>query len=74
MKHNNQHRIKWITLFFLIITGVLLFAAIFIFLVSGSDEKVDNYNQCIKAKDAKILEIYPEQCVFNGKTFTNPTP
>lgn len=32
---------------------------------------ITNYQECIAAKDALILETYPEQCVVNGQKFTN---
>jgi hypothetical protein len=33
---------------------------------------VDSYETCAAAGNP-ILETYPEQCVANGKTYTNPT-
>lgn len=32
---------------------------------------ITNYQECIAAKDALILETYPEQCVVNSQKFTN---
>lgn len=33
---------------------------------------IDTFEECAKAKDSKILETYPEQCVTSdGQTFTN---
>jgi cytoskeletal protein RodZ len=34
---------------------------------------ITTYAQCTKAEGAKLLLTVPEQCVVNGKKFTNPT-
>lgn len=39
-----------------------------IFMVPGTH--VTNFAEC-KAANGKILETYPEQCLFNGKTYIN---
>lgn len=63
--------IKWIALFILCTLSVLLLIAIYLALTS-STEPPRSYSDCIKDKDALIRETYPEQCVVDGKSFTNP--
>lgn len=36
----------------------------------GTDKNIDNFESCKDAGGA-ILESYPEQCMLNGKSFTN---
>ncbi len=43
-----------------------------IMLVRKSAQDIVDYAQCIKARGAKLLQTYPEQCVADGKVFTNP--
>lgn len=32
---------------------------------------IGSYEECILQKDAKILETYPEECIYGGLTYTN---
>jgi len=62
-----------------IILLVVLLAAIVIAFFVGQHiysarkavKSVTDYADCIKQRGAKLLQTYPEQCVFDGKTFTN---
>ncbi len=74
MKSAELIRVKWIALIALFVLAGLLFVAIFIVLTNQKPKAVVvNYADCTKAKDAKLLETYPEQCVVGGKTYVNPT-
>jgi hypothetical protein len=59
-----QHR-KWPIL--VVLFGGLLLVAIFIF---SQGRSINTFQEC---KDAgqPILESYPEQCIFQGRTYTN---
>lgn len=51
--------------------GVAFFVGQHIYSARKAAESVVDYAQCIKQRGAKLLETYPEQCVLDGKTFTN---
>jgi len=53
------------------IVGIIGFTGWYVW-SKNQTPKVGNYQECVKAKGAKILETYPEQCVINGQTFVNP--
>lgn len=60
-----------------VILGIVLFGALagvgyFVWNSQKSTKTVVDYVTCAQQKDARILETYPEQCVFGGQTFTNP--
>lgn len=64
--------------FGIITLAILLAAIVGAFLVGQhvysarkAAQSVVDYAQCIKQRGAKLLQTYPEQCVFDGKTFTN---
>lgn len=48
-----------------VIAGIILWKP-------GANKTIDNFQTCKDAGGA-ILESYPEQCLLNGKTFTNTT-
>ena len=54
--------------------SVLLFTiiALVIWAVIQEQKTPTNFAECVLDKDAKILQSYPEQCVADGKSFTNP--
>ncbi len=49
--------------------GALL-AALLAWLLMNPGKIVTNFSEC-KAAGGQVMESYPEQCSFNGKTFTN---
>jgi len=55
-----------------ILTFILLLAIVFSAyqLINRKDLKVENFNDCVKATGV-VLESYPEQCIYNGKTYVN---
>jgi hypothetical protein len=55
----------------IVLVGIIGFAGWYLW-NKTNQPKVSNYQECIKAKNSKLREIYPEQCVVNGQTFTNP--
>lgn len=59
-------------IFVLLIIGALLITAT-IWVVLNKKSAVSSYAECIKQKSAKILESYPKQCVYGGKSFSNPS-
>ncbi len=50
-------------------------AAVFVVVVLAVwqyvNRSVGSFQAC-KDAGGRLLEIYPEQCLYNGKTFTNP--
>jgi hypothetical protein len=64
---------KWI-FFLVVVLGVLLVTiiALVIWAVITETKKPTSFAECVSKKDAKILESYPEQCVVDGVSFTNP--
>ena len=54
------------------IVGIIGFTGWYVW-SKNQTPKVSSYQECVKAKGAKILETYPEQCVINGQTFVNPS-
>lgn len=54
--------------------GVLLFTiiALVVWAVIQEQKTATTFEQCVLDKDARMLESYPEQCVVDGKSFTNP--
>jgi len=61
-----------ITLVILLLLGTGAYAGIWYW---GNQQQsgVYTFEECVKAKDSKMLETYPEQCVTSdGKTFPNP--
>lgn len=63
-----------IILIVVVIIGALGFLFWRNFINSGETKNTpQTYQECVAAKDSKILETYPEQCVTaDGKSFTNP--
>lgn len=60
-----------------VLLGIIVFGALggvayVVWSRQESSKTVIDYATCAQQKDAKILETYPEQCVFDGQTFTNP--
>ncbi|MEK7217414.1 MAG: hypothetical protein AAB640_00005, partial [Patescibacteria group bacterium] len=61
-----------ITFVILILLGVGAYAGIW-YWGNQRQSAVDTFEECVKAKDSKMLETYPEQCVTSdGQTFANP--
>jgi hypothetical protein len=60
--------------FLVVVLGVLLVTiiALVIWAVISETKKPTNFAECVSKSDAKILESYPEQCVVDGVSFTNP--
>lgn len=51
--------------------GIAFFVGQHIYSARKAAKAVTDYAACIKQRGAKLLETHPEQCVFDGKTFTN---
>jgi len=74
MKNNKRNQAG-----FGIIMLAMLLAAVVVAFLAGQHvysarkaaQSVVDYTQCIKQRGAKLLQTHPEQCVFDGKTFTN---
>ncbi len=67
----SKRKTAFLIVFFLFILG----AGIYAWQVNMSNreklQSIDSFEECA-ATGVPIREIYPEQCVINGKTFTNP--
>jgi hypothetical protein len=67
-KTHKQLTSPWaIAVIICVIAAVVLVAA----LLLKPAKEVNSFQSC-KAAGGSLLESYPEQCLINGKTFTNP--
>ena len=67
----SKRKIAFLIVSFLLILG----AGIYAWQVNINNKEklqsIDSFEECV-ATGVPIREIYPEQCVIDGKTFTNP--
>ena len=58
-----------------IVLGVFIILVLVVYVVvkSGAltDKKIDSFESC-KAAGHPVLESYPERCIYQGKSYTNP--
>ena len=47
-----------------------LIAVVIAWVFMNPGTNVTNFTEC-KAASGRVMETYPEQCSFNGKTYTN---
>ena len=65
----NRTVLLWAAAVIICIVAVI---AVVVLMREKSDKDINNFQTCKNAGGA-ILESYPEQCMLNGKSFTNET-
>ena len=70
-KTNNKQSGFGIILFVVLVAAIVIayFVGQNIYTARKAAASVSDYTQCIKQRGAKVLLTYPQQCVFDGKTF-----
>lgn len=61
MKIHHNKKLFWTII-------VLIFLLISIYYYIGQLKKIDSFEKCAEANGA-VMESYPKQCTFNGKTY-----
>lgn len=64
----NVVSVKWAVVTLLVV--VLVIAASFVMLMMRPEKEVNNFEECVDAGGAR-MESYPEQCLYEGKTYVN---
>jgi len=59
--------------FLVVVLALLLVIAIYVWDINTRDnaKSIDSFAECVAAGNP-IMESYPEQCVANGQSFSNP--